>query len=281
MKVKPSVDMQKRIDNLIEATIESSLVLDIDVRLKGKLVVFFSPPVITSICQNFLLAITCSINLTIEFLSGHINSNQCLDCFEWENEIVEYGEEIKMLFSDEAKFVLKFNSQYRIQTELECLQFKVDENKASLDFYLLKLFDLKEFDEKIDPFVITQLKSLKRIYKIKKSDENCFIIKSKLNVDLETIKSRLQRLFNIEPKLKEFLCNHKKTMPLKSDKIKSHGHFVSRFYELKHLDEYLKERGAGPAPHAPPAILTEVNKYFTLLFQFGLLIYLSHNEVVH
>ena len=40
-------------------------------------------------------------------------------------------------------------------------------------------------------------------------------------------------------------------------------------------------RGAGPAPHAPPAILTEVNKYFTLLFQFGLLIYLSHNEVVH
>lgn len=103
------------------------------------------------------------------------------------------------------------------------------------------MFDLKEFDEKIDPFVLTQLKSLKRIYKIKKSDENCFIIKSKLNVDLETIKSRLQRLFNIEPKLNEFLCNHKEKMSLKSDKLKTHGHFVSRFYELKHLDEYLKE----------------------------------------
>ena len=170
---KPSHDLQEgiadRINKLIEAGFESIPYVPATVTKLGAMVVqFFTKPIINCICDNLFSGVSCIINLIIEFISGNINAEQCLDCFENDQDIMEYREEKTKLFADEKKFRLVYNSHYRIQTNLECFKempLKSD-NIGSLDYFLFHLFCLKEFGKKINPFIEYQLKSLQKSYKI-------------------------------------------------------------------------------------------------------------------
>ena len=262
---KPSNDLQsgitERINSLIEAGIGSIPHVPATVtKIGAKIVTFFTAPVINCICDNLLSGVTCIINLIIEFLSGNVKSDQCLDCFENDENIMEYPEENKEIFANEKRFKLEYNSNYRVQTDLICFKeekLKKD-NIGSLDFYLIELpnVPISEFDRKISPFVMVLLKKFRNIFEVT-NDEKNYILKArpKFNFDVEKIKSNLNRIFMIDPNLKKLIFNFRETLIQKAenndsrkvlligDKFTKMNHFVGRLDELEKLDECLQGKG--------------------------------------
>ena len=157
----PSSHLQEgiadRINKLIEAGIDAvPHVPSTLAKAASKVVTFFTRPVVNLICENLLSGVACIINLIIEFLSGNVNAEQCLDCFEMNT--AEYPENKHQLFADEKRFRLAYNSHYRIQTDLKCFKEVAlkSENIGSLDYYLLRIYlkDNREaLVEKFDNFI--------------------------------------------------------------------------------------------------------------------------------
>jgi len=181
----PSQDFKDNFKNLFDFNHVFELIPDGGIipekakKFISKGVNFFMNKAVTFISENLLSGITVIINFIIEIINGNLNNEQCLNCFEYDDNLNEYNKDEKEIKSEKTDFNMKYLAHYRIEDVNLHRDILLDEKKGSIDHFLWN-------SEKFETIITS-----------KQLDEN--------KIEIESIRFRLDRLLKINKDLKTFL----------------------------------------------------------------------------
>jgi Tfp pilus assembly protein PilF len=145
--------------------------------------------------------ITIIINLMIEILNGNLNSEQCLNYFQYNENVIE-----EKLVLNKNDFKLRYLGNYESKSVNLFKDIILNNIPGSVDHFLFNLFyhatNLEVLKALNNDFIEKQLIKLKNLYALS-IENNQRIIDSKMEV--EQVRFRLIRLLNIDKKLESFL----------------------------------------------------------------------------
>jgi len=117
----PSQDFKDNFKNLFDFNHVFELIPDGGIipekakKFISKGVNFFMNKAVTFISENLLSGITVIINFIIEIINGNLNNEQCLNCFEYDDNLNEYNKDEKEIKSEKTDFNMKYLAHYRIE----------------------------------------------------------------------------------------------------------------------------------------------------------------------
>ncbi len=215
----PSQDFKDNFKNLFDFNHVFELIPDGGIipekakKFISKGVNFFMNKAVTFISENLLSGITVIINFIIEIINGNLNNEQCLNCFEYDDNLNEYNKDEKEIKSEKTDFNMKYLAHYRIEDVNLHRDILLDEKKGSIDHFLWNLYyygkENKVLNNLKNKLIEKQLFDLRQLYEIDSSEKFETIITSKQldenKIEIESIRFRLDRLLKINKDLKTFL----------------------------------------------------------------------------
>jgi len=215
----PSQDFKDNFKNLFDFNHVFELIPDGGIipekakKFISKGVNFFMNKAVTFISENLLSGITVIINFIIEIINGNLNNEQCLNCFEYDDNLNEYNKDEKEIKSEKTDFNMKYLAHYRIEDVNLHRDILLDEKKGSIDHFLWNLYyygkENKVLNNLKNKLLEKQLFDLRQLYEIDSSEKFETIITSKQldenKIEIESIRFRLDRLLKINKDLKTFL----------------------------------------------------------------------------
>jgi len=215
----PSQDFKDNFKNLFDFNHVFELIPDGGIipekakKFISKGVNFFMNKAVTFISENLLSGITVIINFIIEIINGNLNNEQCLNCFEYDDNLNEYNKDEKEIKSEKTDFNMKYLAHYRIEDVNLHRDILLDEKKGSIDHFLWNLYyygkENKVLNNLKNKLLEKQLFDLRQLYEIDSSEKFETIITSKQldenKIEIESIRFRLDRLLKINKDLKAFL----------------------------------------------------------------------------
>ncbi len=215
----PSQDFKDNFKNLFDFNHVFELIPDGGIipekakKFISKGVNFFMNKAVTFISENLLSGITVIINFIIEIINGNLNNEQCLNCFEYDDNLNEYNKDEKEFKSEKTDFNMKYLAHYRIEDVNLHRDILLDEKKGSIDHFLWNLYyygkENKVLNNLKNKLIEKQLFDLRQLYEIDSSEKFETIITSKQldenKIEIESIRFRLDRLLKINKDLKTFL----------------------------------------------------------------------------
>lgn len=138
----PSQDFKDNFKNLFDFNHVFELIPDGGIipekakKFISKGVNFFMNKAVTFISENLLSGITVIINFIIEIINGNLNNEQCLNCFEYDDNLNEYNKDEKEIKSEKTDFNMKYLAHYRIEDVNLYRDILLDEKKGSIDHFL-------------------------------------------------------------------------------------------------------------------------------------------------
>ncbi len=212
----PSQDFKDNFKNLFDFNHVFELIPDGGIipekakKFISKGVNFFMNKAVTFISENLLSGITVIINFIIEIINGNLNNEQCLNCFEYDDNLNEYNKDEKEIKSEKTDFNMKYLAHYRIEDVNLHRDILLDEKKGSIDHFLWNLYyygkENKVLNNLKNKLIEKQLFDLRQLYEIDSSEKFETIITSKQldenKIEIESIRFRLDRLLKIYKDLK-------------------------------------------------------------------------------
>jgi len=228
MKFESSDNFQQNSANLIDSIVPGS-----------ELLAKCFKPLLKLVSVNLFNGISIIINFIIEILNGNLNNDQCLNYFQYKENIMD-----EKLVLDKNDFKLRYLGNYEVEI-INLFKDIIFNNKpGSIDNLLHNLSINASGQEDLKPlnndFIEKQLLNLRKLYDLNLENHQ-IIINSRIEVD--HVRFRLIRLLNIDKKLETFLY---KLIGNKSSSVKITNVlsdfpkiFTSRSEELEKINESL------------------------------------------
>lgn len=228
MKFESSENFQQNSENLIDSNVPGS-----------ELLVKCFKPLLKLVSAHLFNGITIIINFIIEILNGNLNNDQCLNYFQYKENIMD-----EKLVLDKNDFKLRYLGNYEVEI-INLFKDVIFNNKpGSIDNLLHNLSintsSIEDFKPLNNNFIEIQLFNLRNLYDLS-LENNQIIINSRIEVD--HVRFRLIRLLNIEKNLQTFLyklignkCSNKEDIEIADvfDVVKR-ANFAGRLDELEKI----------------------------------------------
>ena len=91
------------------------------------------------VAGNYLNGFVVIVNLLLEISEGNLDHTQCKKCFEYNETVLNYDNQVETLYDLKDKFTLNYQAKYRV-VDVDLFNEEVRELKyGSIEYYMHKL----------------------------------------------------------------------------------------------------------------------------------------------